>query len=86
METPTLEAGSICCALFSSGTGDFHWAIVIPVNGELAHKMHATNVQGGWVYERKDNNIANSKTVCVVVKIGTSSWGHRSYYLNLNPC
>ncbi|THH30618.1 hypothetical protein EUX98_g3588 [Antrodiella citrinella] len=35
--------------------------------------MHATNVQGGWEYEKKVENVIGNVSACVAVKIGKLS-------------
>ncbi|KAI0672552.1 hypothetical protein C8Q78DRAFT_990949 [Trametes maxima] len=75
---PVLEPAALYCIWFSRGLGDgtFHWAIGASADTAHVVKMHATNLQGGWVYEKKTENIVESQTACVAVKIGqlSSDW------------
>ncbi|KAL1659960.1 hypothetical protein EV122DRAFT_253083 [Schizophyllum commune] len=73
MVRPVLEPAALYCILFSRGDGTFHWTIGAAVDTANALKMHATNVQGGWAYEKKMHNIIKSQTACVAVKIGQLS-------------
>lgn len=72
MSKPPLPVGSIACALFSRGDGTFHWALVIPTDTKNVVKLHATNIQGPWVYEKVNHALDKSVKLCVVVKIGAS--------------
>ncbi|KAI0787360.1 hypothetical protein C8Q74DRAFT_1366261 [Fomes fomentarius] len=73
MAPPALQPSSLYCILFSRGDGTFHWTICASVDASNAVKMHATNVQGGWVYEKKMHNVIKSQTACIAVKIGELS-------------
>lgn len=64
-------ADSICAVLFSRGDGSFHWAIAIPSNNsQSAELLHANNLYALWSFERRTHNVYQSKSACVIVKIG----------------
>lgn len=74
-ESLSVPIGSICCGLSSRGDGSFHWTLLFPIDTTTAIKLHATNFQGPWEFEKTYQTLETSPsaTICVVVKIGGSS-------------
>ena len=80
MATKAFTINSIYIALYVHSNDDmFHWCLVIPYKNSNAQLMHATNRQGGWHYESKDNNIFSSGTLCILVQIG--NWPYSSHVI-----
>ena len=77
-ESPSVPVGSICCGLSSRGDGTFHWTLLFPIDITTAIKIHATNFQGPWEFEKTYQTLETSPsaTICVVVKIGASAMQH----------
>jgi len=68
MATKAFTINSIYIALYVRGSDDiFHWCLAIPYKNTNARLMYATNRQGGWHYESKDNNVF---ALCTLVQIG----------------
>jgi len=74
--------GSICCGLSSRGDGTFHWTLLFPIDTTTAIKIHATNFQGPWEFEKTYQTLETSPsaTICVVVKIGASVVQHHVFH------
>ncbi|EMD34050.1 hypothetical protein CERSUDRAFT_97974 [Gelatoporia subvermispora B] len=69
MPGPPIPLGALYACLFSRGDGTFHWSLVLPQSPSLVHKFHATNLQGGWHFERVPDKLAQSVNACCVVKL-----------------
>jgi len=70
MPGPNIPLGGVYACLFSRADGSFHWSIVLPQDVALVHKFHATNLEGGWRFERVPDKLAQSLNACVVVRLG----------------
>ncbi|OCH95366.1 hypothetical protein OBBRIDRAFT_883924 [Obba rivulosa] len=75
MPGPSVPLGGLYACLFSRADGTFHWTLVLPQDATTVHKFHATNLQGGWRFERVPDRLAQSPNACVVVRLGTVAPG-----------
>lgn len=65
-----LSPNAIYVILFARGFGGFHWSLAIGGSDESATKLHASNMEGPWVFKSEWWTVVDDPLCCVIYKIG----------------